>query len=88
MEAQRRSRKLSYRQPFELHSAPEAHTASCRKHRSVAAEQRALLSIAALGATIYREDFRPGIYGVGTFLVLGMVYYLLYSRHKLVAQAP
>ena len=48
----------------------------------------ALLSIAALGATIYREDFRPGIYGVGAFLVLGMVYYLVYSRHRLVAQAP
>ena len=48
----------------------------------------ALLSIAALGATIYREDFRPGIYGVAAFLVLGMVYYLLYSRHRLVAQAP
>ncbi len=48
----------------------------------------AALSIAALGATIYREDFRPGIYGVAAFLVLGMVYYLLYSRHRLVAQAP
>ena len=48
----------------------------------------ALLSIAALGATIYRKDFRPGIYGVAVFLVLGMVYYLVYSRHKLVAQAP
>ena len=48
----------------------------------------ALLSIAALGATIYREDFRSGIYGVAAFLVLGMVYYLVYSRHRLVAQAP
>ena len=48
----------------------------------------ALLSIAALGATIYRKDFRPGIYGVAVFLVLGMVYYLVYSRHKLVEQAP
>ena len=48
----------------------------------------AALALAALVATIWVDELRPGIYGVAGFLVIGILYYVFYSRHKLVAQAP
>ncbi len=48
----------------------------------------ALLALTALCATIANEELRPGIWGVAIFLAVGMIYYLVYSRHRLVAQAP
>ncbi len=47
-----------------------------------------LLSVVALAATFAVEDYRPAVWGVALFLVLGVLYFLLYSRHHLVAQAP
>ena len=37
---------------------------------------------------MWDEELRPGVYGVVAFLVVGTLYFLLHSRHKLVAQAP
>ena len=46
------------------------------------------LSILALAATIFNKDYQLAIIWVAGFLAVGIGYYLLYSRHKLVAQAP
>lgn len=48
----------------------------------------AVLSIVALAATFSIQDYRPAVIGVGVFLAAGLLYFLLYSRHHLVAQAP
>lgn len=47
-----------------------------------------ILSLIALLATFADEDARPGVWGVVLFLIIGILYYLIYSRHHLVAQAP
>lgn len=47
-----------------------------------------VLATVALAATFSVEDFRPGMYGVAIFLVIGLAWFLCYSRHHLVAQAP
>ena len=46
------------------------------------------LSILALAATVLNKDYQLAIIWVAGFLAVGIGYYLLYSRHKLVAQAP
>jgi len=48
----------------------------------------ALLSVLALAATIADKEYWPSIIGVAVFLLVGVVYFLVYSRHRLVAQAP
>ena len=48
----------------------------------------AVLSIGALAATFSVSDFRPGVWGVAVFLLVGLIWFLGYSRHHLVAQAP
>jgi ethanolamine permease len=48
----------------------------------------AILSIVALCATFADEELRRGVWGVAAFLVVGMLYFFFYSRHRLVAQAP
>ncbi|MGE3314072.1 MAG: amino acid permease [Planctomycetaceae bacterium] len=47
-----------------------------------------VLSIVALLATFSVEAYRPAVWGVAIFVALGIVYFLAYSRHHLVAQAP
>jgi ethanolamine permease len=47
-----------------------------------------ILAVLALGATFYVPDYRPAVFGVAVFLLVGVVYFLMYSRHRLVAQAP
>ncbi len=47
-----------------------------------------ILSIIALLACFSISDYRPGVWGTSIFLVVGILYFLLYSRHHLVAQAP
>ena len=46
------------------------------------------LAAVALVATFSVDDFRPGVWGVAIFLTVAVLYFLLYSRHRLVAQAP
>jgi ethanolamine permease len=48
----------------------------------------AALSVVALAATFSIADFRPGVWGVAIFLLAGLAWFLGYSRHHLVAQAP
>lgn len=47
-----------------------------------------VLSLTALGATFTIPDYRPAVIGVALFVLAGVVYFLVYSRHRLVAQAP
>ncbi len=47
-----------------------------------------ILSLLALVACFSVEDYRPGVIGTAIFLIICLLYFLLYSRHKLVAQAP
>jgi ethanolamine permease len=47
-----------------------------------------LLSLLALVATCSVEGYRPAIAGVALLLLAGIVYFIVYSRHHLVAQAP
>lgn len=46
-----------------------------------------LAAVAAL-ATFINPDYRPGVIGVAVFYVVGLVYFALWSRHRLVAEAP
>lgn len=46
------------------------------------------LAILALFACFSLPDYRPGLWGVSIFLVVAIVYFLLYSKNQLVAQAP
>ncbi|MCA9027462.1 MAG: ethanolamine permease [Planctomycetaceae bacterium] len=48
----------------------------------------AVLSLTALGATFTIEEYRPAVVGVALFVLMGVAYFGLYSRHRLVAQAP
>ncbi len=47
-----------------------------------------VLAVIALAATFSVPEFRPGMYGVAIFLVIGLAWFLCYSRYHLVAQAP
>jgi ethanolamine permease len=47
-----------------------------------------LLSVLALGACFSTKSMRPGVAAVAIFLILAIAYFLVYSRHRLVAQAP
>jgi ethanolamine permease len=47
-----------------------------------------LLAVVALAATLLVEDYRPAVLGTALFLVAGILYFLLYSRYRLVAKAP
>jgi ethanolamine permease len=48
----------------------------------------AALSLLALLATLTIDDYRPAVVGVAVFLLVGILYFVFYSRHRLVAQAP
>jgi ethanolamine permease len=46
------------------------------------------LSLLALVACFFQPDYRPAVVGVSLFLLVAILYFFLYSRHHLVAQAP
>jgi ethanolamine permease len=46
------------------------------------------LAIVALGACFANPDFRPAVWATAVFLIAAIVYFLAYSRTRLVAQAP
>jgi ethanolamine permease len=48
----------------------------------------AALSVVAFLACFADETLRPAVWGVAIFLGLAVLYFLLYSRHRLVAEAP
>jgi ethanolamine permease len=47
-----------------------------------------LLSLLALAATFSTEGLRAGVLAAAAFLAAALLYYGLYSRHRLVSQAP
>ena len=47
-----------------------------------------ILSIIALLACLSIPDYRPGVWGTAIFLGIAVLYFWLYSRHHLVAEAP
>jgi len=47
-----------------------------------------VLALLALFACFSLEEYRPGVWGVVVWYVLGIIYFALISRHKLVAEAP
>lgn len=48
----------------------------------------ASLAVLALLACFTNPDYRPGVYGVAIFLLANIAYFGLFSRHRLVSQAP
>lgn len=48
----------------------------------------AALAILALFACLSIPAYRPGAWGVAIFLIVAILYFLLYSKNRLVAQAP
>jgi ethanolamine permease len=48
----------------------------------------AVLAVVALVACFADREVRPGVVGTGLFVLAGLGYYVGYSRHRLVAQAP
>ncbi|MEZ4703144.1 MAG: ethanolamine permease [Rhodothermales bacterium] len=47
-----------------------------------------VLALVALAACLAVPDYRPGVWGTAIFLGIAIIYFLVYSRHRLVAQAP
>jgi len=47
-----------------------------------------LLALLALGACFANADFRPAVWATALFLAAAIAYFILYSRTRLVAQAP
>jgi ethanolamine permease len=47
-----------------------------------------ILALVSLAATFSVREYRPAVAGVAVFLALAMVYFLVYSSRRLVAQAP
>jgi ethanolamine permease len=48
----------------------------------------ALLALLALLACFSLPEYRPGVWGVAVWYIIGIVYFALISRHQLVAEAP
>ena len=48
----------------------------------------AVLAVVALLACFSLEEYRLGVWGVAVWYLLGILYFALISRHKLVAEAP
>jgi ethanolamine permease len=44
----------------------------------------AVIALASLGAILYNEDYRPGVYGVAIFYVVAIAYFAVMGRHRLV----
>lgn len=47
-----------------------------------------LLALIALGACFANPDFRPAVWATAAFLFVAIAYFIVYSRTRLVAQAP
>ncbi len=47
-----------------------------------------VLALVALGACFANSDFRPAVWATAAFLAVAILYFVMYSRTRLVAQAP
>lgn len=43
-----------------------------------------IIALASLGAILYNDDYRPGVYGVAIVYVVALAYFSIAGRHKLV----
>ena len=43
-----------------------------------------LVALCALGAILYNDDYRPGVYGVAIFYLVALAYFAVAGRHRLV----
>jgi ethanolamine permease len=43
-----------------------------------------IIALASLGAILYNDDYRPGVYGVAIVYVVAMAYFAIAGRHRLV----
>jgi ethanolamine permease len=43
-----------------------------------------LIALASLGAILYNDEYRPGVYGVALVYLVAMAYFAIAGRHKLV----
>jgi ethanolamine permease len=43
-----------------------------------------IIALCALGAILYNDDYRPGVYGVLIFYVVAMAYFAIAGRHRLI----
>ena len=59
-----------------------------RPYRSPVGEGGAIvagiIALAALGAILYNDEYRPGVYGVALVYIVAMTYFGIAGRHKLV----
>ena len=44
----------------------------------------AFIALCSLGAILYNDDYRPGVYGVAIVYVVAMAYFAAFGRHRLV----
>ncbi len=47
-----------------------------------------ILAVISIIAAFLDPTYLPGVYGVVVFYIVGIIYFWLYSRHKLVAESP
>ncbi len=47
-----------------------------------------ILALISIFAAFAIPDYRPGVIGVAIFYALGLIYFAVYARHHLVAEAP
>ena len=43
-----------------------------------------MIALASLGAILYNDEYRPGVYGVLAVYVVALAYFAIAGRHKLV----
>ena len=43
-----------------------------------------VIAVVALVSIFLNEDYRPGVYGVAVYFVLGILYFAIVGRHRLV----
>ena len=43
-----------------------------------------MIALCSLGAILYNDDYRPGVYGVAIVYLVALLYFALAGRHRLV----
>jgi ethanolamine permease len=47
-----------------------------------------VIAVVSLFSIFLNEDYRPGVYGVAVYYVLGVIYFAIAGRHRLVLSTP
>ena len=69
-----------------LRQEPAEHRSALREPvgRRRRATSPASIAVVALVSIFLNEDYRPGVYGVAVYFVLGILYFAIVGRHRLV----